>query len=123
MAGKGAVTLARWRELPPAKFSPHARPGAAPREPGPMETLASHVSSEPGRGGLFARAGPGWGGGPGNQTSAGCITLAWLTHMQESKHTLMHHALAIIKNKFRNKMGDSLMDDCLVICIRRDILL
>lgn len=61
MAGKGAVTLARWRELPPAKFSPHARPGAAPREPGPMETLASHVSSEPGRGGLFARAGTGWG--------------------------------------------------------------
>jgi hypothetical protein len=62
MAGKGAVTLARWRELPPAKFSPHARPGAAPREPGPMEMLASHVSSKPGRGGLFARAGTGWGG-------------------------------------------------------------
>jgi hypothetical protein len=36
---------------------------AAPREPGPAETLDSGVPRGPGCGGEFARAGPGWGRG------------------------------------------------------------
>jgi hypothetical protein len=32
-------------------------------------------------------------------------------------------AMTFIKNKLRNKMGDSLMDDCLVTFIERDIFL
>jgi hypothetical protein len=36
---------------------------AAPREPGPAETLVSGVPPGSGRRGHFARAGPGWGEG------------------------------------------------------------
>ena len=32
-------------------------------------------------------------------------------------------AMTFINNKFRNKMGDSILDDCLVTFIKRDIFL
>jgi len=32
-------------------------------------------------------------------------------------------AMTFIKNKLRNKMGDSLLDDCLVTFIERDMFL
>jgi hypothetical protein len=61
---------------------------AAPREPGPAETLDSGVPPGSGCRGHFARAGPGWGGGAGNRTGAGCTRGAWSSPVRVTKQPL-----------------------------------
>jgi hypothetical protein len=46
---------------------------AAPREPGSGEKVDLGVPGEPGRGGGFAREGPGSQAGAGHQTTPGCM--------------------------------------------------
>ena len=51
------------------------------------------------------------------------IKLVLLLSVATASVERIFSAMTFIKNKLRNKMGDNLLDDCLVIFIERDIFL
>jgi hypothetical protein len=90
VAGKGEVTLVKWRKLPPATLSPptHLSWYHASQAQRKHLILVFNWGLDARGGGAFARVEPGSGVGPGNQTRAPCTHRAYCSPVRETKHAL-----------------------------------